>query len=88
MVRKDNIDPGVWSKTTRNKLISHLIFPIDTHIAKICKLLNIISSKNLNLKDAMLITNFFRQFDNNDPLKYDFAICHLGIDNLRKKGGL
>ena len=29
------------------------------------------------------ITNNLKQFDANDPVKYDFAICHLGMRKIK-----
>lgn len=75
MVRKDNIDFGIIN-TIKTK---DLIIPLDTHTANICRLLNMTSRKNNDMKCAIEITNFLRNLSPSDPVKYDFAIAHIGI---------
>ena len=77
MVRKDKVDPGVWT----NVPASMLIIPLDTHMDNICRTLGITRRKQANLKTAVEITNFFRQMNPDDPVKYDFALTRLGIIN-------
>lgn len=79
MVRKDDLDFGIWSEIPKNKLV----IPVDTHVAKICKHLNLTRSKNANWKMAEEITKNLKKFDPNDPVKYDFAICHIGMRKLQ-----
>ena len=38
--------------------------------------------KTADLKSAVLITEKLKQFDKNDPIKYDFAIYRLGQEKL------
>jgi uncharacterized protein (TIGR02757 family) len=75
MVRKDNIDFGIIN-TIKSK---DLIIPLDTHTANICRLLNMTSRNNNDLKCAIEITNYLRNLSPSDPVKYDFAIAHIGI---------
>ena len=76
MVRAgDGIDFGLWTFIPRDKLI----IPLDTHIARIARHLGLTKRKTLNIKTAMDITNSLKRFDPDDPVKYDFALCHLGI---------
>jgi uncharacterized protein (TIGR02757 family) len=79
MVRKDELDFGLWSEIPKDRLI----IPVDTHIATICKNLKLTSRKNVNWQMAEEITNNLKKFDPNDPVKYDFAICHIGIRKLK-----
>jgi uncharacterized protein (TIGR02757 family) len=76
MVRKDEIDLGLWSEVDSGKLI----MPVDTHIARISKKLKLVKRKSVDLKFALELTNKLKQFDSADPVKYDFALCHSGID--------
>lgn len=78
MVRKDELDFGLWNEIP----ILKLIIPVDTHIAKICKKLKLTKRKNVSWKMAEEITNNLKKFDPNDPVKYDFAICHIGMRKL------
>ncbi|NOS85484.1 MAG: TIGR02757 family protein [Ignavibacteria bacterium] len=76
MVRKDNVDLGLWNEVDTSKLI----MPVDTHIARISKKLKLVNRKSIDLKFAMELTNKLKEFDPFDPVKYDFALCHIGID--------
>lgn len=77
MVRKDDIDPGIWNNKI-NK--SKLIIPVDTHIYRISQKLKLVKRKSCDMKFAIELTNELKKFDEKDPVKYDFALCHLGID--------
>lgn len=79
MVRKDELDFGLWGEIQTNKLI----IPVDTHVARICKGLKLTTLKNISWKMAEEITNNLKKFDPIDPVKYDFAICHIGIRKLK-----
>lgn len=70
MVRNDFPDFGIYSFINTNQLV----YPIDTHIHNFCLQNNIIKSKTLTRKVALEITNYFKQFDPQDPLKFDFFI--------------
>ncbi len=76
MVRKDEIDLGIWNDVSPSKLI----MPVDTHIARISKRLKLVKRKTIDLKFAIELTKKLKQFDINDPVKYDFALCHAGIE--------
>jgi len=78
MVRKDELDFGLWSEIPTSKLV----IPVDTHIARICKQLKLTTIKNVSWKMAEEITGSLKQFDPDDPVKYDFAICHIGMRKL------
>lgn len=76
MVRKDEIDTGIWSEVGTSKLV----MPVDTHIARISRKLGLVKRKSIDLKFAVELTEKLRCFDSADPVKYDFALCHIGID--------
>jgi len=76
MVRpEDGIDLGIWSRVSPAKLI----IPVDAHIQRICRLLGFTARKQADWKMAQEITASLRKLDPQDPVKYDFSICHLGI---------
>lgn len=79
MVRKDELDFGLWKEIPTSKLI----IPVDTHIARISRLLKLTKRKNTDWKMAEEITLKLTRFDSEDPIKYDFAICHIGIRKLK-----
>ncbi len=78
MVRKDEIDLGLWREIPTSKLV----IPVDTHVARISKELKLTNRKNPSWQMAEEITERLKLFDPNDPVKYDFAICHIGIRKL------
>ncbi len=75
MVREDEIDPGCWRGVSTMKLI----IPLDTHMAGICRALGITERKQADMKTAIEITDFFRDVNPEDPVRYDFALTRLGI---------
>jgi uncharacterized protein (TIGR02757 family) len=79
MVRKDELDFGIWNEIPSAKLV----IPVDTHIARICKKLKLTRLNNVSWKMAEEITDNLRKFDPNDPVKYDFAICHIGMRKMK-----
>lgn len=79
LVRKDQLDFGIWNEIPTNKLI----IPVDTHIARICKSLKLTKRKNVSWQMAEEITQNLKRHDANDPVKYDFAICHIGIRKMK-----
>lgn len=79
MVRKDELDFGLWSEIPTEKLI----IPVDTHVANVCKMLKLTNRKISDWKMAEEITENLKKFDPHDPVKYDFAICHIGMRKLK-----
>ena len=78
MVRDDNIDMGLW----KQDYISDLIMPLDTHTFNVSKKLGLLSRKTYDLQAAIELTQILKSFDENDPLKYDFAIYRLGQEKI------
>lgn len=79
MVRKDEIDTGIWSGVSTSKLI----MPVDVHVARVSGKLRLVKRKSVDLKFALELTRNLKKFDNNDPVKYDFSLCHIGIDGIK-----
>src|SRR5690606_18004411 len=79
MVRKDELDFGFWNSVKPDKLI----IPVDTHIARICRELDLTKKRNVTWQMAEEITNNLKLYDPVDPVKYDFAVCHIGIRKLK-----
>lgn len=78
MVRKDELDFGLWNEIPANKLV----IPVDVHVARICTELGLTRYATVSWKMAEEITDNLRAFDPEDPVKYDFAICHIGMRKL------
>ncbi len=75
MVRSDDVDLGLWKSIDKSKLI----VPVDTHMARLCKILGLYKRKTVSLKAAVEITESFKKITPGDPVKYDFALSRIGI---------
>ncbi|MCX7878341.1 MAG: TIGR02757 family protein [Ignavibacteria bacterium] len=76
MVRKDEIDMGIWKRINS----SELIMPVDVHVARVSKKLGLVKRRTIDLKFAVELTENLRKFDPTDPVKYDFALCHAAME--------
>jgi uncharacterized protein (TIGR02757 family) len=77
MVRKDALDLGVWTRVSPSKLI----VPLDTHVIRVGRCLRLTTYTSPGWRMARDITASLRELDPDDPVKYDFALCHLGMMN-------
>lgn len=75
MVRKDAVDPGVWTGVSASKLL----IPLDTHMRQVSMGLGITKRKDTSMKTAAEITAYFRMVEPGDPVKYDFSLTRAGI---------
>jgi uncharacterized protein (TIGR02757 family) len=77
MVRRDALDLGVWRRVSPAKLI----VPLDTHVIRLGRGLRLTDYTSPGWRMARDITASLRALDPEDPVKYDFALCHLGMMN-------
>jgi uncharacterized protein (TIGR02757 family) len=75
MVRRGWPDFGIWAKYPT----AELVIPLDTHVHRISRLIGLCSRRSQDAKAAAEITDALKTLDPKDPLKYDFAIAHMGI---------
>jgi uncharacterized protein (TIGR02757 family) len=76
MVRtEDGIDCGIWTRVSPRQLV----IPLDTHIARISSYIGLTEMRSPGWPMALDITRSLRRLDPGDPVRYDFALCHLGI---------
>src|SRR5208337_2451583 len=75
MIRDRDIDFGIWTGIPKDKLV----IPLDVHIARISRCLGFTRRSTQDWKMAVEITESLKTMDPEDPLKYDFALCHQGI---------
>jgi uncharacterized protein (TIGR02757 family) len=75
MVRRDAVDPGGWTRVSP----SQLVVPLDTHIIRLGRCLGLTRQATPGWKMAAEITAGLRALDPVDPVRYDFALCHLGM---------
>jgi uncharacterized protein (TIGR02757 family) len=70
----DGIDLGLWRIPT-----SVLVMPLDVHIHKLALNLGLTKRATPSFAAALDVTHALARFDPLDPVKYDFALCHLGM---------
>lgn len=71
----DDIDLGLWRRLDA----ARLTMPLDTHIQRLSTYLGLTQRKSPNWKMAREITQSLARLHPEDPLRYDFALCHMGI---------
>ena len=78
MVRDDDsgVDFGIW----KNIKPSQLVCPCDVHVDRVARKMGLISRKQTDWKTAIELTENLKQFDPEDPVKYDFALFGLGVE--------
>jgi len=77
MVRRDQIDLGVWTRLSP----ARLIVPLDTHVIRLGRCLQLTRYTSPGWRMASEITASLRNVDALDPVRYDFALCHVGMMN-------
>jgi uncharacterized protein (TIGR02757 family) len=86
MVRHDEVDLGVWRSVPRGMLI----VPLDTHVIRLSHCLRLTRYSSPGWKMAADITASLRRLDPDDPVRFDFSLCHVGMMNAcgfgRKQG--
>ncbi len=79
MVRgPDGVDLGIWKQVQP----SSLLIPLDTHIGRIAKHLGLTRRSDLSWRTAEEVTASLRALDAEDPVRYDFALCHYGMSGV------
>lgn len=86
MVRRDQVDLGVWKSVPPSKLI----VPLDTHVIRLGRCLRLTRYTSPGWRMAADITASLRGLNANDPVSFDFSLCHVGMMNAcgfgRKQG--
>jgi len=77
MVREDKrgVDFGLWKGIQTSKLM----LPLDVHTGNTGRKLELLQRKSNDWKAVEEITAALREFDPEDPVKYDFALFGLGV---------
>jgi uncharacterized protein (TIGR02757 family) len=76
MVRgPDSVDLGLWPGVPT----AALVVPLDTHVHRVARALGLTARVDASWRTAEEITASLRRIDPVDPVRYDFALCHLGM---------
>jgi uncharacterized protein (TIGR02757 family) len=80
MVRKDDsgVDFGLW-ETIKPSI---LICPLDVHVNRVARHYGLLTRSQADWLSAVELTEKLREFDKEDPVKYDFALFGLGEEGL------
>ena len=81
MVRRDAVDLGEWSRDPAT-----LVIPLDTHVLRIAGYLGLTNRTDASWRTAVAVTDQLRALDPADPVRYDFALAHLGISGACRGG--
>ena len=78
MVRDDDkgVDFGLWKRIKP----AQLICPCDLHVDRVGRKLGLITRNQTDWQTALELTERLREFDPVDPVKYDFALFGLGVE--------
>ena len=76
MVRTEgNVDFGLWKSIPT----SELYMPLDVHTGNISRKLGLLTRKQNDWKALEELMSTLREFDPNDPVKYDYALFGIGV---------
>ncbi len=75
MVRRDEVDFGIWKDVPP----SRLVIPTDTHVHRIARRLGLTRRRAADWRTAREITDGLARFDPVDPVRFDYALCRIGI---------
>lgn len=78
MVRQDanGVDFGIWKRISP----AVLMCPLDVHVHRVALNLNLMQRTQSDWKAVEELTQKLRQFDPEDPVKYDFALFGIGLE--------
>lgn len=78
MVRHDDrgVDFGIWTRIQPKSLIC----PLDLHVERTARMLKLLQRDKPDWKAALELTGNLRKLDSNDPVKYDFALFGISIE--------
>jgi uncharacterized protein (TIGR02757 family) len=77
LVREGPIDLKLWKKIKP----ASLFIPLDVHVARTARKLGLLERKSNDKRAVIELTQKLREFDKQDPVKYDFALFGMGALN-------
>ncbi|MCB9797546.1 MAG: TIGR02757 family protein [Alphaproteobacteria bacterium] len=78
----EGVDFGVWTGIDP----ATLVIPLDVHVLRISRFIGLTRRSDGSWRTAEDITASLRQLDPRDPVRFDFAIAHLGISGTCRGG--
>jgi uncharacterized protein (TIGR02757 family) len=80
--RQDGLDPGPWTAARP----SQLMIPLDVHVVRLSQFFGMTSRTTPDWKMAEEVMTVLRLLDPEDPVKYDFALSHIGMSRAHLPG--
>lgn len=77
MVRKPPVDLGVWDFIPT----SELLIPLDVHVARVSRKMGLLTRSSNDFKAVLELSENLKRINPEDPVKFDFAMFGLGINN-------
>lgn len=84
MVRKSDVDMGIWNFMQPKDLY----IPLDVHVARLSRQMGLLSRKSNDYKAVVELMNNLKNFSQEDPVKYDFAMFAFGVELNKNKTGV
>lgn len=81
MVRKPPVDLALWNFIKP----SELLIPLDVHVGNVSRKMGLLSRNANDFKSVLSLTDKLREYDAEDPVKYDFAMFGAGVEGLYKE---
>jgi uncharacterized protein (TIGR02757 family) len=83
MVRPDDrgVDLGLWKRIPASAL--HV--PLDVHTGRVARELGLLKRAQDDWKSVVELTGQLREFDLEDPVKYDIALFGIGVDHSKTR---
>jgi len=75
VVRAGEADLGLWRRVDP----ARLVVPLDTHVHRIAYWLGLTGRRTPSWRTALEVTESLRAIDPEDPVRFDFALAHMGI---------
>lgn len=78
MVRtnKKGVDFGIWKSISP----AQLVCPCDVHVERVARRFQLIKRPSMDWQTALELTSNLRKLDPKDPVKYDFALFGMGLE--------
>lgn len=84
MVRKPPVDLGVWNFISE----SELLIPLDVHVARVSREMGLLTRKSNDFRAVLELTENLKKINPSDPVKFDFAMFGLGVNEETVNGEL
>ncbi len=81
MVRKPPVDLALWNFIKP----SELLIPLDIHVGNVSRKMGLLTRNANDFKSVLMLMEKLKEFDPDDPVKYDFAMFGAGVEGLYKE---